>query len=101
MSLRRAALAFFGGLLLSGCGAGVGEDEPSVSAGEKIAGGQPDSVHTAVFQLYTHFAEQMRVGACTATLIAPNLLLTARAAWWTATTAAGGTTRLSTTPGGG
>jgi hypothetical protein len=44
---------------------------------ERIAGGELDQTHEAVFALYTLFHDGA-VGGCTASLIAPNLLLTAR-----------------------
>ncbi|HEY3494410.1 MAG TPA: trypsin-like serine protease, partial [Polyangiaceae bacterium] len=58
------------------CSAGPPADEPAASSSASIAGGALDVEHSAVFQLFTRWDEG--IGACTATLIAPNLLLTAR-----------------------
>lgn len=65
-----------GALLLAGCTGGA-LDAPGAS-GEAISGGSLDSTHRAVYQAFTRWPEEERVSACTATLIAPNLLLTAR-----------------------
>ena len=64
------------GLALSACSAGAPTAEPAARMDAEIAGGDLDLDHAAVFQLYTRWDEG--VSACTATLIAPNLLLTAR-----------------------
>jgi hypothetical protein len=61
---------------LSACG-GEPTLEPVAEVSPQIAGGELDEAHEAVFALYTHFGGGA-VGGCTATLIAPNLLLTAR-----------------------
>ncbi len=58
-----------------GCGGGAGV--PLGQSGEPIAGGEPDTEHSAVFQEFTHWPDT-HVSSCTATLLAPNLLLTAR-----------------------
>jgi len=79
MRLRWFWLGAGSGLLLSGCGAGP-EGPAGVEAVERggIAGGVLDATHEAVFQEYTNWAAEERISLCTATLIAPNLLLTAR-----------------------
>lgn len=59
----------------SGCSAGP-PSEPSASNESAISGGQPDSVNTNVFGLLVHGDDG--VSACSSTLIAENLLLTAR-----------------------
>jgi len=76
MSLRWFWLGAGSGLLLSGCGVGP-EGSTAVERGA-IAGGELDSTHDAVFQEYTNWAAEERISMCTATLIAPNLLLTAQ-----------------------
>jgi hypothetical protein len=67
----------FLGLLLAGCGTHAPGPLPSGSSTEPIAGGDLDLEHSAVFQLFTRWAGE-GIGACTATLVAPNLLVTAR-----------------------
>lgn len=63
--------------LLSGCGE-ASPPTPSVgSHREAIAGGELDTQHTSVVALLTVLGSQ-GVGLCTGTLIAPNLVLTAR-----------------------
>lgn len=58
------------------CSAGAPADGDVGSFGAAIEGGEPDTEHSNVFAL---FAQQRRgISACTATLIAPNVLLTAR-----------------------
>lgn len=57
--------------LLLSCSAGE-----QASRSEAIANGTPDDTYESVFLLVHH--EEMSGGLCTATLIAPNLLLTAR-----------------------
>jgi len=59
---------------LAGCSAAG--TEPIGRADTAIAGGTADGTHENVFLLISH--QQDRGGLCTATLIAPNLLLTAR-----------------------
>lgn len=59
----------------AGCGAAP-VDEPTERAPDTIAGGTLDSDDAAVFQIFTRLGEG--VSACTASLIAPNVLLTAR-----------------------
>lgn len=61
------------GLAVPGCGAS-GESPTTHTQG--IAGGKPDYSHANVFLLASHY--KGTGGLCTATLIAPNLLLTAR-----------------------
>src|SRR6476469_5878993 len=76
---RSGALALGGALLLaalaaSACSAAAGEQSSRQS--QAIAGGTADLSHQDVFLLV---GESQNSGAvCTATLIAPNLLLTAR-----------------------
>ncbi len=72
-------VAFSAAALVLGCGAGtagVGGD-PAASQ-EPIAGGMLDTNDAAVFEEFTHWADTDNVSACTANLIAPNVLLTAR-----------------------
>ncbi|MFZ5891844.1 MAG: trypsin-like serine protease [Myxococcota bacterium] len=66
-------LCGLGGLL--GCSAAPSDEQPGESRAA-ISGGQPDAVNTNVFSLLVHAEEG--VGACSSTLIAENLLLTAR-----------------------
>jgi MYXO-CTERM domain-containing protein len=61
-------------LLAGGCSGG--EAEESLGARQAIAGGTVDLSHHNVFLLISHLGDSG--GLCTATLIAPNLLLTAR-----------------------
>lgn len=61
---------------LTACG-GELPSQPLAEATQEIAGGELDQTHEAVFALYTLFHDGA-VGGCTASLIAPNLLLTAR-----------------------
>jgi MYXO-CTERM domain-containing protein len=70
-----SALAF-GTSLALGCSGGAGELLGDSTEG--ISGGTLDRTHHAVYQTFTHFSADDSVGACTATLIAPNVLLTAR-----------------------
>lgn len=65
-----------GALLLGGCSGGA-FDLPGSST-DAISGGALDDTHRSVYQEFTHWPADDRVSACTATLIAPNLLLTAR-----------------------
>ena len=75
----RARLAGSALALAIGATACGGEpiSEPAADVSHAIAGGELDEVNEAVFALYTHFGGGA-VGGCTASLIAPNLLLTAR-----------------------
>lgn len=62
-------------VLLTGCSASTpGEESGSIRS--EISGGTTDSVNTNVFGLLAHVENVF--GACSSTLIAPNLLLTAR-----------------------
>jgi Trypsin len=75
----RAALLLVAASCFAACGApGSASDVQHVSAA--ISGGEPDSVDSNVFFLISHRQENgQEVGAeCSASLIAPNLLLTAR-----------------------
>jgi hypothetical protein len=63
------------GLLLLGCSADPLGD-PSGVAREQIVGGELDRTHNEVVELVTEFSGG--VGLCTGTLIAPNLVLSAR-----------------------
>ncbi len=65
-----------GAVLATGCSAGNGEAEALGSAPQRIAGGTADVSHHNVFLLASR--NDGYGGLCTATLIAPNLLLTAR-----------------------
>lgn len=62
---------------LIGCGAAVPTDPVPKREPAGIAGGELDRAHPEVFQALVHWGGG-RVSSCTATLIAPNLLLTAR-----------------------
>jgi MYXO-CTERM domain-containing protein len=63
-------------LLALGCSGAAGEQEQPASRAQSIAGGTADYSHQNVFLLAR---ETQHAGSlCTATLIAPNLLLTAR-----------------------
>ncbi len=69
-------------LLLSAAGCalacGSADHDPSVQAVHSaIAGGEPDSTDSNVFLLFSHRGKE-GVALCSASLIAPNLLLTAR-----------------------
>jgi hypothetical protein len=76
MRARELLALAFGSFLLVGCSGDVGE---TFGAGaEPISGGALDRAHHAVYQAFTRWPAEDRVSACTATLIAPNLLLTAR-----------------------
>ena len=63
-------------LVLVACSA-EGPSEPSVVERLPIAGGELDREHNEVVELITEFGADA-VGLCTGTLIAPNLVLTAR-----------------------
>src|SRR5689334_18643448 len=73
---RASSKAFLSLLLLGAAGCSSAPAERVVTDRQAIAGGQLDSEHTNVFGMITQ--EGDAVGACSATLIAPNLLLTAR-----------------------
>ena len=62
-------------LRVSGCSASA-PSEASGSSEAAISGGTTDTVNTNVFGTLAHVTEG--IGACSSTLIAPNLLLTAR-----------------------
>jgi V8-like Glu-specific endopeptidase len=62
---------------LIGCGSLASSERESGLEQAPIAGGELDRVHTEVFQAFVRWGDG-HVSACTATLIAPNLLLTAR-----------------------
>jgi V8-like Glu-specific endopeptidase len=68
----RAALV---AILAVGCGAPVSGEAPGTSA-EPINGGTLDTDHPAVFEEITHWTST--ASTCTGSLIAPNVLLTAR-----------------------
>jgi hypothetical protein len=71
--------AFSAAALVLGCGSGTaGFEEASGSAQEPIAGGTFDTSDAAVFEEFTHWTDTDNVSSCTANLIAPNVLLTAR-----------------------
>lgn len=70
---RLAAAVCSVGLLALACSS---RGESGTSLSQAIAGGQPDYSHSNVFLLASHFGDSG--GLCTSTLIAPNLLLTAR-----------------------
>jgi MYXO-CTERM domain-containing protein len=76
MPARERSTLVLGAWLLFGCSGGSFET-PGESA-EPISGGMLDSTHQAVYREFTHWPADDAVSACTATLIAPNLLLTAR-----------------------
>jgi MYXO-CTERM domain-containing protein len=63
------------GTLLTACAAPV-DDPRGGKLLSRIAGGEQDSTHSSVFGTVT--LKNGRTGTCTATLIAPNLLVTAR-----------------------
>jgi hypothetical protein len=65
--------------LVLGCGpAAPGFGEAAGTSQESIAGGTFDTDDAAVFEEFTHWVDTDDVSACTANLIAPNVLLTAR-----------------------
>jgi len=74
MRLRLACTALFVAAS-AGCSASP-VSEPSQQAASPIAGGTLDADDAAVFQVFTRFEDS--VASCTASLIAPNVLLTAR-----------------------
>ncbi|MGC4090464.1 MAG: S1 family peptidase [Polyangiaceae bacterium] len=61
---------------LSACSASASSAEDSAARQEPISGGSTDAANTNVFSVLIH--ADGAVGACSATLIAENLLLTAR-----------------------
>ncbi|HLV65277.1 MAG TPA: S1 family peptidase [Polyangiaceae bacterium] len=61
-------------LALAGCTTGI-DGEPLSRHAEQIAGGELDHEHRAVFGMVVR---KEHIATCTATLIAPNLVLTAR-----------------------
>jgi MYXO-CTERM domain-containing protein len=63
-------------LLSAACGAAPAGSEGTQQSTEPIAGGTLDTDHPAVFEEITHWTNT--VSTCTANLIAPNVLLTAR-----------------------
>jgi V8-like Glu-specific endopeptidase len=73
MKLRLSALAVALGLIA--CSAS-GADEPVGASTQSIADGDLDVTHESVFALVTHHGQEGAL--CTGTLIAPNLILTAR-----------------------
>jgi hypothetical protein len=62
---------------LCGCAGGAPGAEGSGISRASIAGGSLDVEHAAVFELLVRWGDN-QIGSCTATLIAPNLLVTAR-----------------------
>lgn len=76
MRARELSPVVLGALLFWGCSGGAGE--PVASEGVPISGGALDSSHRAVYQEFTRWPGEDRVSACTSTLIARNLQLTAR-----------------------
>ena len=70
--LARAALV---ATLAAGCGAPIPGEAPGQSA-DPINGGTLDTEHPAVFEEITHWSGGASI--CTGSLIAPNVLLTAR-----------------------
>src|SRR5512134_2932724 len=73
--LRPSAASTFAVLALFACSAEP-SSEPSALVREPIAGGELDPDHNEVVELVTEFGGG--VGLCTGTLIAQNLVLTAR-----------------------
>lgn len=71
-----AALGGFGSCALGCSSQSEGTDPSRGAARQAIAGGKADYSHNYVFLLASHVGD--RGGLCTSTLIAPNLLLTAR-----------------------
>ncbi len=66
-------------MLVIGCGSGAPlSDQAPGTAAEPIAGGTLDTSDDAVFEEFTHWVDTDNVSSCTANLIAPNVLLTAR-----------------------
>jgi len=73
----RALLAMGTACLALACSAGGRVDDALEQVASEISGGQPDSVDTNVFLLVSQRGNA-GVALCTASLIAPNLLITAR-----------------------
>jgi len=72
-------VAFSAAVLVLGCGSGTaGSADAPATSQESIAGGTFDTDDAAVFEEFTHWTDTDNVSACTANLIAPNVLLTAR-----------------------
>jgi hypothetical protein len=72
-----AVLAF----VVLGCGSNAGSGDPVPSVGSSraaIVGGEVDSTTTGVVGLAIFFTGHQFFGSCSGTLIAPNLVLTAR-----------------------
>src|SRR6188474_1906386 len=76
MRARERSTLVLGALLSFACSGGA--FETAGESRETISGGALDSTHRAVYREFTHWPADDGVSACTATLIAPNLLLTAR-----------------------
>ncbi len=77
--MRRSALLFASLALLVGAGCGSSGPTPTVKLShqlEPISGGQTDTTHTSVVAIIT--MGNGGIGMCSGTLIAPNLVLTAR-----------------------
>lgn len=72
----RCSVVMVGALAVLSCSATAGEQEPTATHVQSIAGGTADESHQNVFLLARE--TQHSGSLCTATLIAPNLLLTAR-----------------------
>ncbi|HEX2872910.1 MAG TPA: S1 family peptidase [Polyangiaceae bacterium] len=72
----RCSAVVVAALALLSCSATAGEQEPTATRVQSIAGGTADESHQNVFLLARE--TQHSGSLCTATLIAPNLLLTAR-----------------------
>lgn len=64
------------GLAAAAAGCSAPGQEPTGQSAQPISGGVADVSHDSVFLLVSHHDD--RTGTCTATLLAPNLLLTAR-----------------------
>jgi MYXO-CTERM domain-containing protein len=64
------------GLAAGAVGCSAPGQEPTGQSAQPISGGVADVSHDSVFLLVSHHDD--RTGTCTATLLAPNLLLTAR-----------------------
>ncbi len=75
--LLRSLLVLSGGCLALACAASDRDSEPASRARSEISGGHPDSVDSNVFLLVSQRGAA-GVALCSASLIAPNLLLTAR-----------------------
>ncbi len=73
MTLRLSTLTVALGLVAARAS---GADEPLETSAQSIADGDLDVTHESVFALITHHEQSGAL--CTGTLIAPNLILTAR-----------------------